>query len=80
MATEANLKKKRKAFEEERTTNHWPHLPKLFGKKPRTYGKEILHIQSVSKPTVNELGKRLAGYTKQERSFKSMKFTKKIKE
>ncbi len=33
-------KRRRKAFEEGRTTSHWPARMGLFGKKPRTYGNE----------------------------------------
>jgi hypothetical protein len=39
-ATETMLKKKQKAFNEKRTTNHWPHIPKIDGLKPQLYGKE----------------------------------------
>jgi hypothetical protein len=38
MATESDLKKKRKYFEEQRMTSHWPHKIKVFAKTPRTYG------------------------------------------
>jgi hypothetical protein len=61
-STDNNLKKKIKAFEEMRTTNHWPHKQKLFPKKPRTYGQEIAPIANISEPIVNELGKKLIGY------------------
>ena len=40
-ATEANLRKKQKAFTGMRMTSHWPCKATLFGKKPRTYGKPI---------------------------------------
>lgn len=61
-ATAHNLKRKRQALENLRTTSHWPHAPKLFPKKPRTYGKEIKPIREVSKaPILSDLGKRLAG-------------------
>lgn len=62
LATKANLKKKVKAFEDLRTTSHWPHKPILFSVNPRTYGKEMPKIQSVDKPVLNELGKKLVGY------------------
>ena len=62
LATEAALKKNRKAFDEMRTTNHWPHKPKLFPLKPRTYGKELVPTTSIEPPKVNSLGLKLAGF------------------
>ena len=61
-ATEANLKKKRKAFEELRMTTHTPHKPKLFPVNPRTYGGPLPNVTQVPKPNLTCLGKRLAGY------------------
>jgi hypothetical protein len=58
----ANLKKKQKAFNELRMTTHWPHKPKLFGKKPQTYGKEFKQPEKLQPPVLTELGKRLAGF------------------
>ena len=55
-------KKKQKAFNEIRTTNHWPHKPKLFGKTPRTYGNELPLITSIEPPLLSELGMKLAGF------------------
>ena len=62
LSTEVNLKKKRKAFEDMRSMNHWPEKGKLFGKKPNTYGKEIPEITPIEKPELTELGKKLAGF------------------
>lgn len=63
LATDANLKKKRKAFEEKRTTSHWPHKPKLFPLKPRLYpGMEEPNITDIKEPVLTELGKKIAGY------------------
>lgn len=42
-----NIKKKQKAFEELRTTNHYPCKIKLFPKLPNTYGKEIQEIVQI---------------------------------
>lgn len=56
------LKKKQKAFEELRTTNHCAHRPKLFGKNPRTYGGDLKEITIINPPIVSELGKKLAGF------------------
>lgn len=57
-----NIKKKQKAFEELRTTNHYPCKIKLFPKLPNTYGKEIQEIVQIKKPILNKLGKTLAGF------------------
>ncbi len=62
LASNADLKKKIKAFEELRMTSHWPHKIKLFAKMPRTYGGPIPNITPISKPVVNEIGRRLIGY------------------
>ncbi len=62
LATEANLRKKRKAMEELRMTSHWPHKPKLFPVNPRTYGGELPKVTAINPPVLNDLGKRLAGY------------------
>jgi hypothetical protein len=61
-ASEANLRKKRKAFNELRMTSHWPHKPKLFPKNPRTYGGPLPNITEIEKPILTELGKRIAGF------------------
>lgn len=60
--TETTLKRKRIAFKERRTTNHWPHRPKMFPLKPQTYGKELPNIKILPEPTLAELGKKLAGF------------------
>jgi hypothetical protein len=57
----ANLKKKQKAFEELRTTNHYPCKIKLFPKEPRTYGGVLPAIAQIEKPVLSELGLKLAG-------------------
>ena len=63
LASAAMLKKKVKAFEELRTTNHWPHKQKLFPVSPRTYGAPIQKIKKIEKPIgIGEIGKRLIGY------------------
>mgnify|MGYP001296763687 CR=1 FL=1 len=56
------LDKRKKAFEEMRMTNHWPHKPKLFPEGIRTYGGPLPEIVSIDKPVLNELGKKLVGY------------------
>ena len=56
------IKKKQKAFTEMRTTNHYPHNPRLFAKVPRTYGGVVPEITPINPPVVNELGLKLAGF------------------
>ena len=60
--SEANLKKKRKAFNEMRTTKHNPCKSLLFAKNPRTYDGELPSITQIDPPVLTELGKRLAGF------------------
>ena len=59
---EANLKKKQKAFNELRTTSHYPCKIKLFSKSPRTYGNPLPAITQIETPNLTELGIRLAGF------------------
>tara|TARA_B100000795_G_C22795219_1_gene439005 strand:+ start:1844 stop:2833 length:990 start_codon:yes stop_codon:yes gene_type:complete len=60
--TPALLRKKIKAFETLRTTNHWSTKPKLFAKNPRTYGNPLPEITAIVPPVLTELGQKLAGY------------------
>jgi hypothetical protein len=62
LCTEANIKKRKKAFEDMRTTSHNPCKPKLFGKSPRTYGSILPIITKIDKPIINELGRKLIGF------------------
>ena len=62
LITEANLRKKRKAFDELRMTSHWPHKPKLFPVNPRTYGGPLPNVTDIEKPVLTELGKKIAGF------------------
>ena len=59
LCSEANLKKKQKAFNELRTTSHYPCNIILFGKQPYTYGGEMPTVTQVEKPVLTELGKSL---------------------
>jgi ectoine hydroxylase-related dioxygenase (phytanoyl-CoA dioxygenase family) len=61
-ASEKMLQKKLKAFEEQRTTSHWPCNIKLFSKNPRTYGRELKAFRQLPAPGLTELGMRLAGF------------------
>jgi hypothetical protein len=61
LISKANLRKKVKALQELRTTNHWPSKPKLFSVNPRTYGKELPNVHPIEPPVLSELGKKLAG-------------------
>jgi len=62
LCNEANIKKKQKAFNELRTTTHYPCKIKLFSKDPRTYGGPMPNITEIEKPILTDLGKRLAGF------------------
>jgi ectoine hydroxylase-related dioxygenase (phytanoyl-CoA dioxygenase family) len=55
--------KKQKAFNEIRTTSHWPSKVKLFPKNPRTYGKELPTVSKIENPKLSKLGKSLAGFS-----------------
>lgn len=61
LCSESNLKKKKEAFKNLRTTSHYPCNIKLFPKTPRTYGADIPMINQIKPPVLNDLGKRLAG-------------------
>ena len=63
-ATPKLLEKKITAWENLRTTSHWPHKPKLFPKTPRTYGNPLPPIQQIAKPIIPDIGYRLIGYDK----------------
>ena len=63
LATQSNLNKKRKAFENKRLTSHWPHKIKLFPKKPQTYGNPLpQNLQAFPDPILTNLGRKLAGF------------------
>lgn len=62
-ATTALIKKKQQAFENKRTTNHYPHKPKLFPKIPRTYGGQIPNVKEIEPPVITSLGRKLIGYS-----------------
>jgi len=62
LCNEANLKKKQKAFNENRTTNHYPCKITLFPKEPRTYGGILPTITPIGKPILDDLGKKLSGF------------------
>lgn len=56
------MQKKQKAFEELRTTSHWPHKIKLFPKQPRTYGRDYEIVTEIQPPVLTDIGKKLAGF------------------
>jgi len=62
LCNEANLKKKQKAFNENRTTNHYPCKISLFPKEPRTYGGVLPEITPISNAILDDLGKKLSGF------------------
>ena len=61
LCSEGTIKKRKKAFDELRTTNHWVTKPKLFSKLPRTYGKDVPDIVQIKKPILTDIGKKLIG-------------------
>lgn len=61
-ATNKQLEKKRKAFNELRMTSHWPVETRLNSKTPRTYGKELSNINQLPNPVVDDETKKLAGF------------------
>ena len=49
--------------QELRTTTHVPDKPIMFGKRPRTYGKSMPDVATITtRPILTKLGRRLAGY------------------
>ena len=63
LCSPSNLAKHIKAFEELRTTNHYPHRPKLFSKVPQTYGTTLPVIIPLEVPQLTTIGRRLVGYS-----------------
>ena len=59
---EKQLEKKRKAYEEKRTTHHYPCKVVLFPKEPRTYGRSLPPLTLMELPKLGSLGMKLAGY------------------
>jgi len=62
LASKLAISKRIKAFNELRTTSHWPHKVKLFAKMPRTYGNPVPEINIIDRPVLNELGMKLVGF------------------
>lgn len=62
LCNNANLRKKQKAFNDLRTTNHNPCKIKLFSKEPRTYGGIMPNITQINPPVLSDLGMKLAGF------------------
>lgn len=61
LASQTQLKKRIKYFEERRTTNHWPHKIKVFPKTPRTFGGPLPIVEEDTL-IVTPLMKKLVGY------------------
>jgi len=59
MATNAALKKRKKAFEELRMTNHSAANPMLFAVNPRTYGRPMINNPRMPVPALTDVGKAL---------------------
>lgn len=62
LITSGKLKKKKDAFNDLRTTSHWPCNPKLFGTKPNTYGNILKQVTPINPPVLIDLGKKIAGF------------------
>ena len=62
MASKKVIKKRIEAFENMRTTSHWPHKCKLFPKNPRTYGNALPDVEEIEFPVLNKIGMKLVGY------------------
>ena len=61
LCSDVNLRKKQKAFNELRTTSHYPCNIKLFGKYPYSRGGELPIITPIEPPILTDLGRKLAG-------------------
>lgn len=61
-SSKGNLTKRRKYYEEGRTTSHSPHHVKVFPIKPRTYGGALPPVVEQPIPELDDIGKRLVGY------------------
>jgi len=62
-STEAQINKKRETFNNMRMTSHWPHVIKLVGQNPHTYGSPLPdNLQTFPKPILTPLGEKLAGF------------------
>lgn len=65
LASLRDLERKRDIFLKGRTTSHWPHKPKVFGVRPRTYGNPMPEVDPVPpfpRDQLTALGERLAGF------------------
>jgi hypothetical protein len=58
--TQVARKKKKKALEEGRMTSHWPQYPKLFPKRPRTYGRVLRETAPFRPPVLTKEQLKLA--------------------
>eukprot|EP01125_Pyxidicula_operculata_P013956 TRINITY_DN4629_c0_g3_i2.p1 TRINITY_DN4629_c0_g3~~TRINITY_DN4629_c0_g3_i2.p1 ORF type:complete len:113 (+),score=13.99 TRINITY_DN4629_c0_g3_i2:77-415(+) len=63
-ASKSQLEKRKRALLTLRGTSHWPHIVKLFEKKPRTYGNTTFPDYKISTelPSLSLLGCRLSGF------------------
>lgn len=61
LATQTQIKKRIKYFEEKRTTNHWPHKVKVFSKTPRSFGGNIPVVEE-DNIIITDIMKKLVGY------------------
>ena len=66
MASKKVIEKRIEAFENMRTTSHWPHKCTLFPKNPRTYGNPLPNDKEIDFPVLNKIGMKLVGYDMEE--------------
>lgn len=67
LCSQSNLKRKREIllkkgkYGQHRSTNHWPHRPKLFPETPRMWNNPIPNITALPSPLIDPKYKRLTG-------------------
>ena len=54
--TNSQIKKRKKYFEERRTTSHWPYPLRVNGKQPQTYGDDskLINYELLEKPNLDK--------------------------
>lgn len=65
-ASFSSINKKIHAWNNLRTTSHWPHKPKMFPKFPHTYGKPLPNVVQIPRPVISEIGYKLIGFNEQQ--------------
>ena len=60
------LQKKKQAFFNQRTCSHYPNIINVFSKYPKDYNIDTNIIVELSKPIMNKIGLKLAGFDENE--------------